>query len=73
MIEACLERAIGLLQADAEVDLADRELAMDKDTLHRLSPLESGPAIATSKTTTSIRDGTCEPSVERLPKKSSTK
>ncbi len=34
MIEACLKRAIGTLQADAEIDLADRELAMDKDTLH---------------------------------------
>lgn len=34
LIEACLERAIGVLHADAEVDLADRELAMDKDTLH---------------------------------------
>ncbi len=42
MIEACLERAIGLLQADAEVDLADRELAMDKDTLH----VPGSPAIA---------------------------
>jgi hypothetical protein len=34
MIEACLERAIGTLQADAEIDLADRELSVDKDTLH---------------------------------------
>jgi len=34
MIEACLERAIGTLQADAEIELADRELAIDKDTLH---------------------------------------
>jgi hypothetical protein len=34
MIEACLERAIGQLQADAEVELADRELRIDKDTLH---------------------------------------
>ncbi|MGJ4898644.1 hypothetical protein ACQR2B_28035 [Bradyrhizobium oligotrophicum] len=42
MIEACLERAIGLLQADAEIDLADRELAMDKDTLH----VPGSPAIA---------------------------
>ncbi|SFJ75219.1 hypothetical protein SAMN05216304_113104 [Bosea sp. OK403] len=42
MIEACLERAIGLLQADAEVDLADRELAIDKDTLH----VPGSPAIA---------------------------
>ncbi|MGH6879181.1 MAG: hypothetical protein ACREHV_17615 [Rhizomicrobium sp.] len=42
MIEACLERAIGLLQADAEVDLADRELAMDKDTLY----VPGSPAIA---------------------------
>lgn len=33
MIEKCLERAIGQVQADAEVDLADRELVMDKDTL----------------------------------------
>lgn len=33
MIEVCLERAIGKLQADAEVELADRELAIDKDTL----------------------------------------
>lgn len=42
MIEACLERAIGLLQTDAEVDLADRELAIDKDTLH----VPGSPAIA---------------------------
>ena len=42
MIEACLERAIGQLQADAEVELADRELAMDKDTLH----VPGSPAIA---------------------------
>jgi hypothetical protein len=34
MIEACLERAIGTLQADAEIDVADRELSVDKDTLH---------------------------------------
>jgi hypothetical protein len=34
MIEACLERAIGTLRADAEIDLADRELSVDKDTLH---------------------------------------
>ncbi|MBY5421049.1 hypothetical protein [Rhizobium leguminosarum] len=42
MTEACLERAIGLLQADADVDLADRELAIDKDTLH----VPGSPAIA---------------------------
>jgi hypothetical protein len=34
MIEACLERAIGALQADVEIDLADRELSVNKDTLH---------------------------------------
>jgi hypothetical protein len=34
MIEACLERAIGTLQADADIDLADRELAIGKDTLN---------------------------------------
>ncbi len=32
-VEACLERAIGELQADAEVDPADRDLAIDRDTL----------------------------------------
>lgn len=32
-IEACLERAIGELQADADVDPADRDLAIDRDTL----------------------------------------
>lgn len=42
MIEACLERAIGHLQADAEIELADRELAVDKDTLH----VPGSPAIA---------------------------
>ena len=42
MIEACLERAIGQLQADAEIELADRELAIDKDTLH----VPGSPAIA---------------------------
>jgi hypothetical protein len=31
-IEACLERAIGALRADAEVTLADREIAIDRDT-----------------------------------------
>jgi hypothetical protein len=34
MVEACLERAIQTLQADAEIELADRELSADKDTLH---------------------------------------
>src|SRR5271170_842276 len=32
-IETCLGRAIGELQADADVDPADRELAVDRDTL----------------------------------------
>lgn len=32
-VEACLERAIGELQADAEVDPADRDLVVDRDTL----------------------------------------
>ncbi len=32
-IETCLGRAIGELQADADVDPADRELAVDHDTL----------------------------------------
>ena len=31
-VESCLERAIGELQADAEVDLADREIKIDRDT-----------------------------------------
>jgi len=50
MIEACLGRAIGLLQADAEVDIADRELAVDKDTLH----VPGSPAIAETITAKSI-------------------
>ena len=29
-VESCLERAIGELQADAEVDLADREIQIDR-------------------------------------------
>ena len=32
-IETCLGRAIGELQADADVDPADREMAVDRDTL----------------------------------------
>jgi hypothetical protein len=32
-IETCLGRAIGELQADADVDPADREIAIDRDTL----------------------------------------
>ena len=32
-IEGCLGRAIGELQADADVDPADREMAVDRDTL----------------------------------------
>jgi hypothetical protein len=31
-IERCLERAIGELQADADVELANREIAIDRDT-----------------------------------------
>jgi hypothetical protein len=31
-VESCLERAIGELKADAEVDLADREIKVDRDT-----------------------------------------
>ena len=31
-VERCLERAIGQLQADAEVDLPDREIEVDRDT-----------------------------------------
>lgn len=31
-IEACLERAIGELRADAEVSLAERDIAVDRDT-----------------------------------------
>jgi hypothetical protein len=33
LIETCLERAIGALQADADVDPADRDMAIDRDTL----------------------------------------
>ncbi|TCQ13206.1 hypothetical protein [Rhizobium sp. PP-CC-3G-465] len=33
LIETCLERAIGVLQADADVDLADRDIVVDRDTL----------------------------------------
>jgi len=33
LIQSCLERAIGALHADADVDLADREVAIDRDTL----------------------------------------
>lgn len=33
LIERALERAIGILQADAEIDLAHREIAIDRDTL----------------------------------------
>jgi hypothetical protein len=33
MIETCLERAIKEIKADASIDLADRNLALDKDTL----------------------------------------
>ncbi|MBG6118952.1 MULTISPECIES: hypothetical protein [unclassified Sphingobium] len=33
LIERALERAIGKLHADADIDLADRELAIDRDTL----------------------------------------
>ena len=32
-IEGCLERAIGVVQADADIDSADREMAVDRDTL----------------------------------------
>jgi hypothetical protein len=32
-IEGCLKRAIGIVQADAEIDPADREMAVDRDTL----------------------------------------
>jgi hypothetical protein len=32
-IEGCLERAIGIVQADADIDPADREMAVDRDTL----------------------------------------
>ncbi|MEJ0092704.1 MAG: hypothetical protein WDN46_04515 [Methylocella sp.] len=31
-MESCLERAIGELRADADVDLADREIKVDRDT-----------------------------------------
>ncbi|WCK21764.1 hypothetical protein [Agrobacterium tumefaciens] len=33
LIETYLERAIGTLQADADIDLADRDIAIDRDTL----------------------------------------
>lgn len=33
LIETCLERAIGVLQADADIDPADRDIAVDRDTL----------------------------------------
>lgn len=33
LVETCLERAIGTLQADADIDLADRDIAIDRDTL----------------------------------------
>jgi hypothetical protein len=33
LIETCLGRAIGELQADADVDPADRDMAVDRDTL----------------------------------------
>lgn len=33
LIETCLERAIAVLQADADIDLADRDIAVDRDTL----------------------------------------
>jgi len=32
-IQSCLEGAIAALQADADIDLADREVAVDRDTL----------------------------------------
>ncbi len=32
-IQTCLERAIGSLQADVDIDPADRDLAVDRDTL----------------------------------------
>lgn len=32
-IHSCLERAIITLHADADIDLADREVAVDRDTL----------------------------------------
>ncbi len=32
-IQSCLQRAIAALQADADIDLADREVAVDRDTL----------------------------------------
>jgi hypothetical protein len=32
-VQSCLERAIGVLQADADIELADREIAIDRDTL----------------------------------------
>jgi len=31
-VERCLERAIGQLQADAEIDMPDREIEVDRDT-----------------------------------------
>jgi len=42
MIEDCLNRAIRLLRADAEVDEPVRELAVDKDTAR----VPGSPAIA---------------------------
>lgn len=42
LIEGCLKAAIKHLNADAELDLADRDLAFDKDTLN----VAGSPAIA---------------------------
>jgi hypothetical protein len=33
LIETCLERAIGVLRADADIDSADRDIAVDRDTM----------------------------------------
>ncbi len=33
LVERCLERAIGTLQADADIEPADRDMAVDRDTL----------------------------------------
>jgi len=52
-VQSCLERAIGALQADAEIDLADRQVAINRGAL---DVPDSRPSLETDRVAVFLPD-----------------